>query len=523
MRHAAAVVLWSLAAQLLLAGPAGAKFRGGTPGAWLGWGAGGRALAMGKAFVGVADDASATFWLPAGLSQLDRKELTLLNATLWAGTQYQFLSFAKPRATLGTWGLNLVRMSASGFEEVDSSNVATGRMLSDSRMALTYAVGREVAESVSAGLALRYASHNAFTVSSTLITLEPSVMLTKVANVPGLRAGFVLRNLIRRQSGLTDDRIPVALRAGASYKMLKDKVLVALDLEKGGQANLGYHLGAEYWLLNFAALRFGVDGAAGEGVRETDAGFGVRIKSFKIDFAFGANAIGVSNRVALSWVFGKSTQGRKESESRNFYREGIEAYRQGAYLLAVKKLGQALDIDPKNKEVQEMLQRLQVVTGAIALAIEDNPGAALIRKGVSTYVEGDLRTAVNVLQAAYSEQPSNDKLRDLLRRIAQEAGVTVEVKPTGVPAQGVPTGMTFTERKLYQALDYFYKGQYDLVIQECNDVLAIEPNNTVALQRLGSAFYMGGLKEKAREAWQRVLALEPNNPQIQEMLRSVTP
>jgi len=60
---------------------------------------------MGAAFVGVSDDASATYWNPAGLSQITRKELTLLKATLFADTTYDFYSFVRPSRKGGSaWG-----------------------------------------------------------------------------------------------------------------------------------------------------------------------------------------------------------------------------------------------------------------------------------------------------------------------------------------------------------------------------------------------------------------------------------
>ena len=56
---------------------------GGEPGAFLQWGAGARSLGMGRAFLAVSDDASATYWNPAAMTQLKRKELMGLQATLF--------------------------------------------------------------------------------------------------------------------------------------------------------------------------------------------------------------------------------------------------------------------------------------------------------------------------------------------------------------------------------------------------------------------------------------------------------
>ena len=58
---------------------------GGEPGEFLQWGAGARSLGMGRAFLAVSDDASATYWNPAAMVQLERKELMGLQATAVAG------------------------------------------------------------------------------------------------------------------------------------------------------------------------------------------------------------------------------------------------------------------------------------------------------------------------------------------------------------------------------------------------------------------------------------------------------
>ncbi len=69
--------LFALALLVLAAGPAHAtKFAG----AFMEDGGGARALGMGGAFTAVADDPSATFWNPAGLAELQSRELLLMHA-----------------------------------------------------------------------------------------------------------------------------------------------------------------------------------------------------------------------------------------------------------------------------------------------------------------------------------------------------------------------------------------------------------------------------------------------------------
>ena len=95
---------------------------GGQPDEFMSYGAGARSLAMGAAFVGVADDASAGYWNPAGLSQITRKELTLLQATLFADTTYDYYSYVQPSKKGGSaWGVSMTKMANSGFEKVNAT------------------------------------------------------------------------------------------------------------------------------------------------------------------------------------------------------------------------------------------------------------------------------------------------------------------------------------------------------------------------------------------------------------------
>ena len=103
----------ALAATLLLAVPAGAaKFAG----AFMEDGGGARALGMGGAFTAVADDPSAAFWNPAGLSGRVGRELLLMHSDRFGDLVYRdYASYVQPVSwsLLGGedagFGLSLIR------------------------------------------------------------------------------------------------------------------------------------------------------------------------------------------------------------------------------------------------------------------------------------------------------------------------------------------------------------------------------------------------------------------------------
>ena len=65
------------------------------------------------------DDASAAYWNPAGLSQLQRKEVTTMQATLFQGVKLTYFSFAYPTKSGSTFALSMTQLANPGFEKVD--------------------------------------------------------------------------------------------------------------------------------------------------------------------------------------------------------------------------------------------------------------------------------------------------------------------------------------------------------------------------------------------------------------------
>ena len=62
-------------------------------------GVGARATAMGGAFTAIADDATALYWNPAGLSQIKGKQLSASYNSWFAGINQGYLSLVFPDST----------------------------------------------------------------------------------------------------------------------------------------------------------------------------------------------------------------------------------------------------------------------------------------------------------------------------------------------------------------------------------------------------------------------------------------
>ena len=77
-----------LASNAYTKGEAGAQF--------LKIGAGARACAMGEAFTGIADDPSAIYWNPAGLTQMNSAQIIAMQNFYLLDMSYQYLGMVLP-------------------------------------------------------------------------------------------------------------------------------------------------------------------------------------------------------------------------------------------------------------------------------------------------------------------------------------------------------------------------------------------------------------------------------------------
>jgi tetratricopeptide (TPR) repeat protein len=522
-----AMIIVFVAVCLLVIGnlsPVFAAATGGQAGQFLSWGAGGRSLGMGNAFFSVSDDASATYWNPAGLTQMDRKEVMALHVNLFADTSYDFISYVHPTPKMGVFGANITRLSSGGFEKIaitfdptktDITSITTLGTFEDVQTALTMAYGKKIKENVSIGVSGKYINHTLDTSTNGFMTFDTTLLIDGLSSqLKNLRLGFGIQNLLSTKFGDTDDTLPLILKMGASQKFLRDKLLLAFDVDKSMNANMGWHLGTEYWAMSFIAFRIGFQGEAG--IRETTAGFGVKYKDYSIDYAFALHDLGMSNRISGSWRFGSSVVKDRDSLVNRYLQEGVEAYRQGNFLLARERIDASLEVDQSNKDVKKMSDKIGLIVGYVPSATGENEEVSAIRKAVAGFMEGDNKTAVNALRYAYYKNPSNMKVLALLNRIEAELGI----KQTDAHKEEV-VGFSLIDQKVYDARQAIIEGKYDEALNKCQEILNLEPENITALEMMGSAFFMMDQPDKAKEIWMKVLELDPTNKIVPEFLNQL--
>ena len=168
-----------------------------------------------------------------------------------------------------------------------------------------------------------------------------------------------------------------------------------------------------------------------------------------------------------------------------------------------EKFLKARDILPSDTLVPIYIERLKTVTEVITQFMSPGKEGDLVRRGVSYYIDGDGKNAIKTIAYALSIVPENFTIERLLNRLEEKTSIKAEkVSPMA--------GLTLVDQKLYECLIAFRKRDFWSAIDICEQILVLEPENMTALKRLGSAFFAIGEKEKAKDMWQKALAIEPD-------------
>jgi hypothetical protein len=285
----------------------------GTVGAqFLKIGIGARAVAMGSAFVSIADDATAVYWNPAGVARITRSVINInhcdwVHDTAMSQAAYVF----DPRYLPGMVALHvrslympeqLVRTiykpeGTPGYT-FDNGDVAAG---------LTYA--RSLTDKFSAGITFNYLHSTLADVSSSAYSFDFGTLYD--TGFQSLRVGMAIQNIGNELQYLERaDKLPTVFRVGMSMTVFQNaqmRVLSAADFshppDNNERANLGTEVGYKDFLYFRGGYGFGYDA---EGLA---LGLGFKVPTSlnaeaSIDYAFSdMSYLGSIHRISVDFRF----------------------------------------------------------------------------------------------------------------------------------------------------------------------------------------------------------------------------
>jgi len=269
----------------------------GQPGSFLTYGAGARSMGMGRAFTGLADDATAVYWNPGGLANVAQNQAILQHTTLIDSNSYEYLGYDQIFPTIGTLAVGLAMLNQPSAEFRDANNVAGGTF-SNQDIGLLLGFGTDVTNGLAVGGTLKAVSESMMGLTSEGFGLDLGLMYRPF---PLLTVGLVFQNLVAPQIKLQNDAetYPFNIGLGIGAKFFGDTLKMDCDVSKSSEQNsLKPRFGLEESPLPDLFLRAGIDDT------EIALGAGYRYSGFQLDYALGLQTVEIMHKISLSYFFG---------------------------------------------------------------------------------------------------------------------------------------------------------------------------------------------------------------------------
>ncbi len=333
IRGALIIVIASLIAQgLLVQNISAINSNAGTSAyTFLKIGTGAKSQALGGAFVGLADDETALYYNPAGLTSdgesfelyddlldvpereqvLNRFTASYINYLL--DFQYGFVGYIRSLDDKTSAGLSIAYQNYGTFNRLDSAGDKIGTFgASDIAIGLTYS--KRIRTNLSLGGTGKFIYERIDTYSSNGLALDAGLMYL-AADDGSTRIGFALTNFGAQLSGLTKthkDKLPTKAAVGLSHRLRGLPTVFTTEIGKPFDNEFYLSLGIEIVSLNPFFLRIGwtsagrdhKTGSDGDNLAGFGGGFGYSYKEYTVDYSYSSYAdLGSVHRVSLGAGF----------------------------------------------------------------------------------------------------------------------------------------------------------------------------------------------------------------------------
>ncbi len=272
-----------------------------------------RAVAMGGAFTGLANDESALYYNPAGIAQFETKRFIASYHNYFVDMQSGFLGFIKPLAQEKYFlGLHVTYLNYGKFIETDNAGNELGDFSgSDLVVAGSFAFRKGYSWKFGATTKLIYEKIHDY--SATGLAFDFGVKYSSDREY--YNAGLMVQNLGFQMTALGDEKekLPLTIRAGGSARLKGLPLLLTSDVIFPTDNDVALAFGGEYsqWKPFYVRAGWNTFGSNYQAANSDDKwaglglGFGFDFKEkMHIAYAFTPGAeLGDSHRITLSGGF----------------------------------------------------------------------------------------------------------------------------------------------------------------------------------------------------------------------------
>lgn len=275
-----------------------------------------RASAMGSAYAGIADDAEAVFYNPAGLFQVDKSEINAVYMQYLQDINCGSLVFVKPlneNATYSVYTRFLSTTETRTLSDDQGNYLGTDGTFGYSNIEAGASYSYHISQTVNLGGTFKFLNESIDGNSAAMGAVDLGIY--HITQNENLHVGIVLRNLGFQLSSFTDseyeENLPVLADLGFGFKPLKTLTLSA-DLYKPFKGDLYTRIGAEYIIHPNFYLRAGYKndgsdwktGGDNEGLSGLTAGFGINWLRYELNYAvLSYGDLGMVNQIGIKYKF----------------------------------------------------------------------------------------------------------------------------------------------------------------------------------------------------------------------------
>jgi len=284
----------------------------GMPNDYLQYGAGVRSLAMGGAYVALADEASAPYWNPAGLAQIEEHQFLSMYAPFFEGTSFNFISYVHPLRSLGTLAISDVFLYSGGYEEVSAAGEVTGKSSSVWKNVVIISYANRVYKRISLGASLKLINEQVMTYSGSGQGIDLGILCKPLDE---LSIGLVVQNVLQPKVTLRyePDVYRVNLKGGMALSILSNHLTLTADINKLVDEKAYFCAGVELspWERTTSSSLKKVDLRIGVNHLQTfTCGLGLKMKFISLDYAFNTHKIRSLHRFGLTFRWGSIYKAR---------------------------------------------------------------------------------------------------------------------------------------------------------------------------------------------------------------------
>jgi len=230
---------------------------GGQTGAFLRRGINSKALAMGKAYTSVVNDASSIYWNPAGLSSVPNNEFMGMFSFLSFDRKDIFFSFVHNIPEIFSIGIGWYKF---GVTNIDGRNMLGQKTESfeDGQNSIGISISKSF-DFLSIGVTGKYLYHTLYNNTATgySFDLGAKVKIAKIIN-----AGIVFQDLGGVMIWDTDSKIkeyiPLTIRLGISVHPIKIPAILSAEVCQVKNQDLLFRIGGEHKFTENFGIRAGL-------------------------------------------------------------------------------------------------------------------------------------------------------------------------------------------------------------------------------------------------------------------------